>query len=481
MSQIVGYDYDDLQLALGAVDTDIGANDACDISLCMTGNEGEICYGLDQLYQEAVGQGFRLTYPKCTPFDGFYECSFRVARPVNSVGANGQTYTGNPLLVALAPIITTVLTGGLIAFGVAKVKDISNAIMPILLTIIGGGIIMAAMLRPTVNAAAQKAITRYLPANYLADNEFASEAKELWRKACEYEGIEPGSGFVSFSENNPYMKMYDMAMGKSIRMAKLQAGQAGPDIARMEIEKARQKRREMNQANIDLGDGLNVDSEDTAAQSFRLFNAASLPIRFSIKPREITEDEARDVASKAIAVMFDFGAWKGLNAIQLEDYIRPVIRDAASNYGKWFLNNDPAKPAIGILASLHPNGFIVFPVFDRQWRVNPATYDEEHSVLKDLELSVSEEQEAVDAYKARKALAVLADDQQTAKLYAHISGEEQTHKKEFEQRILEKMSGDKRIDYLPDSAAYLAETVIDSGWREELDKTFSSAIKRVNA
>jgi hypothetical protein len=33
--------------------------------------------------------------------------------------------------------------------------------------------------------------------------------KDLWRKACEYDGIEPTSKFVVFSKGNPWARKYN--------------------------------------------------------------------------------------------------------------------------------------------------------------------------------------------------------------------------------------------------------------------------------
>ena len=38
--------------------------------------------------------------------------------------------------------------------------------------------------------------------------------RHLWRKCCEFDGIEPVSSFVVFSDANPYVKFYNTAVGK---------------------------------------------------------------------------------------------------------------------------------------------------------------------------------------------------------------------------------------------------------------------------
>lgn len=59
------------------------------------------------------------------------------------------------------------------------------------------------MLQEQINAAGQK---------YIAG--LAATAKELWRKACEYDGIPPDAVFVCFSKENPYADFYNRVMGQ---------------------------------------------------------------------------------------------------------------------------------------------------------------------------------------------------------------------------------------------------------------------------
>lgn len=51
--------------------------------------------------------------------------------------------------------------------------------------------------------------------------------QELWKKACEHDGIDPKAKFVSFSKDNPWMKKYAKAMTliqASIRLSRQQRG-----------------------------------------------------------------------------------------------------------------------------------------------------------------------------------------------------------------------------------------------------------------
>ena len=45
----------------------------------------------------------------------------------------------------------------------------------------------------------------------------AHAVSDLWRKCCEYDGIEPGSAFVVFSKENPYQGFYNQAVKQFIQ------------------------------------------------------------------------------------------------------------------------------------------------------------------------------------------------------------------------------------------------------------------------
>ncbi len=38
--------------------------------------------------------------------------------------------------------------------------------------------------------------------------------KELWKKACKHDGINPAAKFVVFSLSNPFIQKYNEAMGQ---------------------------------------------------------------------------------------------------------------------------------------------------------------------------------------------------------------------------------------------------------------------------
>ncbi len=46
------------------------------------------------------------------------------------------------------------------------------------------------------------------------------KVRELWHKACLFEGVKPESRFVEFSKNNPHVAAYDKAVQKLFKTQK---------------------------------------------------------------------------------------------------------------------------------------------------------------------------------------------------------------------------------------------------------------------
>ncbi|HXQ34290.1 MAG TPA: hypothetical protein VN843_09775 [Anaerolineales bacterium] len=47
-----------------------------------------------------------------------------------------------------------------------------------------------------------------------------AEVKILWARACRFDGIDPKSTFVSFSDSNPHVAEYNTAMGEYLKLAR---------------------------------------------------------------------------------------------------------------------------------------------------------------------------------------------------------------------------------------------------------------------
>ncbi len=97
-------------------------------------------------------------------------------------------------------------------------------------------------------------------------------------------------------------------------------------------------------------------------------------------------------------------------------------------------------------------------------------------VIKGLETSMAEEKEAAAVYRARGTFAEETGDPKTAELYRHVAGEEDHHYQEFKER-----KDQRKLEFLGDSAEFLAQTVDMTGWRQKLDQTFETAIARARS
>ncbi len=58
--------------------------------------------------------------------------------------------------------------------------------------------------------------------------DLAEKVRELWRKACEWEDIPLESRFVVFSEDNPFVKDYNEAVGQLLRWKQFRTGEWAP-------------------------------------------------------------------------------------------------------------------------------------------------------------------------------------------------------------------------------------------------------------
>ena len=105
-------------------------------------------------------------------------------------------------------------------------------LVPLILVAVGGIIILAVVLR--------KPAEKYIEAGGRVPklpqakrtSELESRVKNLWRKACEWDKILPESKFVVFSDDNPYLKEYNDAVGQLLRIAKVKAGEWKPAVTK---------------------------------------------------------------------------------------------------------------------------------------------------------------------------------------------------------------------------------------------------------
>lgn len=135
-SQYVSTDISRLPQDLLSMENSLHTGGTCLIQLAtgfLPSNED-----IDQFYTDMVSNGFHVSLPEVNVVEGV---------PITSFFAQ----KGSPLLLALIPMIPTAIIGGLVAYGIYKVNDITvsltNLLVPTLLIIFGGVIVIGALLR----------------------------------------------------------------------------------------------------------------------------------------------------------------------------------------------------------------------------------------------------------------------------------------------------------------------------------------------
>ena len=139
---------------------------------------------------------------------------------------------GSPFWPLIIPLIIPLFTIGLISFGITKIETITKALVPIILISVGGIIVLAAVLsKPATKYIERGGKVPYLPSTK-SPSALEQEVKSLWVKTCEWDKIPPDSKFVEFSDDNPYLKEYNEAIGKLLRFKQFQHGEYKPAVTK---------------------------------------------------------------------------------------------------------------------------------------------------------------------------------------------------------------------------------------------------------
>jgi rubrerythrin len=128
------------------------------------------------------------------------------------------------------------------------------------------------------------------------------------------------------------------------------------------------------------------------------------------------------------------------------------------------LNWDPVKRKFVPITQETENGIEIIP--------------DKKLVIEDLNRSFMEEVIAEDNYRDRAKYADLSGDSKTAELYRHIAKEEDTHGIEFRERIYA-LGG--IVEFVSDTAEYMAETITRSEYTDKMDQAFQEAIQRARS
>lgn len=140
---IIGYDGNELAAGLNAMEDSLPSGGQARVQLCteqMPNPED-----LDTFYNDMVAIGCHVTRPTARLTDGIPTTEFVLTK-------------GSPQWAALLTIIVPVLIIGLITFGIFRIETITKALVPLLIITFGGIVLIAAVTRKPMEAAA----TRYL-------------------------------------------------------------------------------------------------------------------------------------------------------------------------------------------------------------------------------------------------------------------------------------------------------------------------------
>ena len=301
-------------------------------------------------------------------------------------------------------------------------------------------------------------------------DEVIEKVKELRIKACEYDKIPVNSPFVVFSENNPFMKEYDEACGRLVRMQRLRRGDWKPDTASpfddMHDLYVRAVNWEKDQNPSKVG--------EINKQNFTFSENNPFLKKYYEAAKKVRESGLFDKLYKALWEPETKASLDPMNfgAVAMEEY--NSLNDAAT-----FLSEEKARSFFNALISNGLEPSIETALRGKNsWTViyeKPMSLD---STIGSLCQSIEEEKKAAEVYRNRAKM-FENDNPTAAKLFNHIADEECCGEGSHYQELSKELARLKKQEYVADSAEYLASTITELGMREKLDKAFTDAIERV--
>jgi len=216
--EIFGYSQSELGTALTLMEDSMGMGQKARITLCTEALPGQ--EALDAMYYDMQDIGCHLSRPSASIVGGVPTTEFVLKK-------------GSPQWQMILPLIVPVLILGLITFGIFNLEGITKALLPIILVAGGLMIVLAVLARKPATAYIERGgKVPYLPSTKGGPSELEQKAHSLWIKACEAEGIPVESKFVVFSDDNPYIKDYNEAVGQLQRFKQFKSGQWKPAVTK---------------------------------------------------------------------------------------------------------------------------------------------------------------------------------------------------------------------------------------------------------
>jgi len=145
-TEIIGHSRAELQAALSLAEARLSNGQTVRLDLITT--RMPTALQLETMHAHMIAEGHHVSKPIAFMQEGFSVVEFKATK-------------GSPILLALIPLIPTVIIGALVAFGLTKIESISKALLPLLLVTVGGVVILATVV---TRKAPMEAASRYLPA-----------------------------------------------------------------------------------------------------------------------------------------------------------------------------------------------------------------------------------------------------------------------------------------------------------------------------
>ncbi len=213
--EIIGYTPAELASGLELMESSINYGENARVALCTEALPDEA--ELAEMYLGIISSGHHVSYPTAIVVNGIPTTQFVIRK-------------GSPQWQLIVPLLIPLFTIGLVVFGITKIESISKALVPIILISVGGLIVLAAVLSKPATKYIERG-GKYLP-NTRKPSELEQKVHSLWVKACEAEGIPVESKFVVFSDDNPYVKEYNEAVGQLQRFARFKTGEWKPAVTK---------------------------------------------------------------------------------------------------------------------------------------------------------------------------------------------------------------------------------------------------------
>lgn len=148
--QIVGYDTNDLKIALDTMEQSI--SDGGKVNVELYTNRLATEEELAEAFLIMTANGSHVSYPIARVVEGVPVTSFELQK-------------GSPAFAAIIPLIVPVLTVGLIFFVVTKIETVAKALLPILILGVAGIVVLAGIAR------SERLGTKFIEQRYSAKTE----------------------------------------------------------------------------------------------------------------------------------------------------------------------------------------------------------------------------------------------------------------------------------------------------------------------